>query len=237
MPPLDENHPYRLPAEFSYLNDVIEKYTEDAGGLAMDRAYRLAGELGPAQLTELAAAYREILRRDHVHALSALAEQHKKAFDKVRRQWCAVRESHEEQGLPEPLELQPSEHRPRVPMLFYVFEGLARKRIPPFDLREVQYSPPPVMLDWSKLPEGLRYLREPAMKYGGLWHPDHRARFKRRMTPAEHEELKALATRLRSTGDNQRLEEWQGQWRNVPDPEESALVTTLLELLEYIVPQ
>src|SRR5688500_10918929 len=196
MPAMDDNHPYRLPDEFSYLNCVIEKYTEDTCS-AIERAFKLPDELGPEQLTELAAAYREILSKDHVRALSTLAEEHDKAFEKVWDEWCAISSSYEDWGLPTPLELEP-QHRPRAHMLFWVFEGLARKRIPPFNHREVQYSPPPVMLDWSKLPKALRYVREPAMKYGKLWHPDHRARFARRMKPAEHEELKALAERVRS---------------------------------------
>jgi hypothetical protein len=233
MPRLDENHPYRLPAEFGYLNDVIEKYTEDTG-TEIGRAFELAGELGPEQLTELAAAYRQILSRDHMHALSALAEQHRKAFDKVWREWCAICESHQERGLPTPLELEP-QHRPRAKMLFWVFEGLARKRVPPFNLREVQYSPPPVMLDWSKLPEELRYVREPAMKYGKLWHPDHRARFARRMTRAEHKELKALAKRVRSTGDIERICEWERQYSALDHPE-AQLTMVLLAVLGDIVP-
>lgn len=230
---MDDNHPYRLPAEFSYLNDVIEKYTQDTCS-QIDRAFELAGELGPGELTELAAAYREILTREHVRALSTLAEEHDKAFHKVWDEWCAISESHQERGLPKPLELEP-QHRPRAHMLFWVFEGLARKRVPPFNLREVQYSPPPVMLDWSKLPEGLEYIREPAMKYGKLWHPDHRARFARRMKPAEHEELKTLAKRLRSTGDLERLWEWERQYR-VVDHQEARLAMALLEVLADIVP-
>ena len=233
MPTMDENHPYRLPDEFGYLNEVIEKYTDDTCE-EIHRAFELAGELEPEQLTELAAAYREILSRDHVRALSALAEQHDKAFRKVWREWCAISEAHEERGLPTPLELEP-QHRPRAHMLFWVFEGLARKRIPPFKLREVQYSPPPIMLDWSKLPDALRYVRVPAMKYGKLWHPDHRARFARRMTRAEHKELKALAKRVRSTGDIDRLWEWERQFSAV-DHKEAQLTMVLLEVLADIVP-
>ena len=233
MPPMDASHPYRLPPEFSYLNDVIERYTEDTCS-EIDRAFELADELGPAQLTELAAAYREILMRDHVHALSALAQQHDKAFDKVWSEWCATSNSYEDRGMPTPLDLEPR-HRPRAHMLFWVFEGLARKRIPPFNLREVQYSPPPVVLDWSKLPEALRYVREPAMKYGKLWHPDHRARFRRRMTAADHDELKALATRIRSTGDFKRLGEWLLQ-HPAKDHPETYLVGALAELLAETVP-
>ena len=233
MPAMDGNHPYRLPHEFSYLNDVIEKYTEDTCS-EIDRAFELPDELGPEQLTELAAAYREILNRDHVRALSTLAEQHDKAFDRVWKEWCAVSTSYEDRGLRAPRELEP-QHRPRAHMLFWVFEGLARKRIPPFNLREVQYSPPPVMLDWSKLPEALRYVREPAMKYGKLWHPDHRDRFARRMTRVERKELKALAERLRSTGDIERLWEWERQYRAV-DHKEAQLTMVLLEVLADIVP-
>lgn len=234
MPTMDANHPYRLPEEFSYLNDVIAKYTEDTCS-EVDRAFRvIPDKLGPEQLTELAAAYREILRRNHVHALSALAEQHDKAFDKVWDEWCAISSSYQDRGLPTPLELEP-QHRPRAHMLFWIFEGLARRRIPPFDQRDVQYSPPPVVLDWTKLPDALRYVREPAMKYGKLWHPDHRDRFKRRMTRAEHKELKELAKRIRSTGDFDRLAEWLRQHRAKDHPEAS-LIGSLLEVLGDVVP-
>lgn len=233
MPTMDDNHPYQLPEEFSYLNDVIVKYTEDTC-TAIGRAFELPNELGPQQLTELAAAYREILKRDHVRALSTLAEQHDRAFDKIWKEWCATCESYQRRGLPNPLELEP-QHRPRARMLFWLFEGLARKRIPPFNLREVEYSPPPTMLDWSKLPAALRYVREPAMKYGKLWHPDHRARFARRMKPAEREELEALASRLRSTGDIYRLVEWeQQQW--AVDHSEAELTMALRAVLDDIWP-
>ena len=92
------------------------------------------------------------------------------------------------------------------------------------------------MLDWSKLPESLRYVREPAMKYGKLWDPDRRARFARRIKPADHEELKALAERLRSTGDFKRLWEWERQYRAVDHPE-AQLTMVLLQVLADIVPR
>lgn len=227
---------FELPDRLEYLRPILRKYTDprpDNGGT--EDAWARADNLDTPDLQELAAAYREIARRDDVHALSAWAKADEDRFWKQWKPWCQLNEEREARGQP-PMPDEQSPVHERGLQLFYVFDRLAKRKLPPFNTREVVYSPPPVVLDWSKLPPDLHYVREPAMKYGKLWttnnHPD---RLARRMTSEQRKELQALAARLRPTGDINRLWEWERQYRMADHPE-AHLVMGLLQVLADVVP-
>src|SRR5258708_3528198 len=51
--------------------------------------------------------------------------------------------------------------------LFGLFDDLAGRGLAPFNTHTIEFWEPDPPFDWSKLPEHLRYLAEPAEKYGG----------------------------------------------------------------------
>jgi hypothetical protein len=223
-----------LPDRLKYLEPVLRKFTLPHPDAVIDDAEERADDLDTDALQELAAAYREIVRRDDVHALSAWAKADEARFHRQWEEWCKLNDDREARGEAR----LPGDQSPAVErglQLFYMFDRLAKRKLPPFATREVVYSPPPVVLDWTKLPVGLRYVSEPAMKYRLLWNHDNRARFRRRLTAADHDELEALAKRVRSTCDFDRLSEWLRQHPHREHPE-TYLVMTLAEVLAEIVP-
>lgn len=224
-----------LPDRLEYLRPVLRAYTLPRHDRTFEDPRALADELGDDGLRELADAYREIVRRDDVHALSAWAKADENRYDAQRKRWLAVNDAREARGeacLPEDV----SPIRPRGRQLFYVFDRLAERRLPPFAMREVQYSPPPVVLDWTKLPEDLRYVAAPAKAYSEFWGPANRKRLARRLAvaPQEKAQLVALAARMRPT-DYGRLDEWLRAYP-LEDHPEAELVFTLLAVLGDVVP-
>jgi hypothetical protein len=231
------DHIEGLPDRFSYLEGVLREYTRPRSYREIEDARRTADGLDTTGMQELVAAYREIVRRDDVHAFSAWAEQDEGRFSKQWGEWRKLNDEREGRG-EKALPHEESPTRPRGLQLFYIFDSLAKKGLPPFNTREVEYSPPPVKPDWSKLPEELRYLGGPATRYGQLQFHEQRKRFKRAMTPEQRDELTALARRLRSSGDMARLMAW---WRECADRGDDSierdLTYWLMAVVNEVVPE
>src|SRR5262245_12621954 len=72
-------------------------------------------------------------------------------------------------------------------------------------------------LNWNKLPSNLRYLAEPAMKYGGHQFEDKIFEFLRTMNEHERRELKGL---LEPTArDEAAIDAWRGDYPITIHPE------------------
>lgn len=113
--------------------------------------------------------------------------------------------------------------------LFPLFRALERRGIPPFTDRRVEFSPPPVRLNWSTLPPEFEYLKLPAMKYGKAQFVDERSRLLSTCSDADRAELAALATRVLAPGELERIWEWRKlHLREI----EQELVQWLIQLLK-----
>lgn len=80
----------------------------------------------------------------------------------------------------------------------------------------------PESLDWTKLPEPLRYLAIPAEKYGRLQFEDRILDFlENEITETQIQELRDLATRTQR--DHEQIERWLDEY-NIVKHREAALV-------------
>ena len=178
--------------DVEYLHPVAAKYgVDDAQVVHVCR--ELVRNLEPAQISELADAYREIERREDSFAIS---------------HWL---------NTTPPSEQGRGEFRPML-MLFYLFEELAQQNVPPFNDGVVRlYPEPDPKLDWTKLPPDLSYLAGPAAKYGHYCNIFTVAERINRMTPEEKEELAVVARRVIEDDDG--IREWQKKFDMLEHPE------------------
>ena len=86
-------------------------------------------------------------------------------------------------------------------------------------------------LDWSKLPESLRYLQEPAEKYGAIEFEGLILEFLDKASQEEMNELRSLADRIRLNGDVDTIDQWIDAYP-FPEHEESARVYFFMLLLD-----
>jgi len=198
------SQPVPLPDEFSYLSDVLNRYTNHDGNVS-DYDHLIASFTAD-DLKRVSEAYEEIVRRDDTRALSTFISQSFVPGKPMTRAW----------------------------ELFQLFDALARKGLKPFVDKEVEYSPAPRMLDWTKLPADLSYLREFAAKYGVNQFEEDRRRLAKEISDIELAELAALADRVRQPGEMDRIYEWRMQYDGDPEPE---LVAWLVQILNDLVPR
>jgi len=96
----------------------------------------------------------------------------------------------------------------------------------------------PEVLDWDKLPNLLQYLREPACKYGIYWLATDRERLLDEMNDEETVELFEIAQRVRSSEDQELIEQWfDTHPHNTAKHPEATLVYLFLEFLDEYVPE
>lgn len=195
----------RLPQELAYLKSAAQEYGSHCGVVAdLDR---LVAGLTPAQLEELSSAYNEIVRREDVHAISHWLD----TCDKGQWRW----------GAAGPLQ-----------GLLITFDRLADRGTPPFSSRQVRrIRPPPPPFDWTKLPDDLRYLAEPAERYGEIGSDADLVRFLEAADETQLASLAALAERIRLAGHLTRINQWLDQY-SITDHREAAAVYFLMLLLD-----
>lgn len=191
-----------LPARYPYITDVVRKYVPygRTGGSDWEREGPV---LSPEQLGELAEVYNRLASHGDAAGLSAWIAEQEPLVEEKWQAWSALDDVEQEGGPAAPPE--PPRH-PLPRKLFQLFEILAKKGLEPFRSRLVVYSPPPVEPDWTRLPPGLEYLREPAIKWGIYEYDEERARLDRRITVEEIEELRTLSERMRP--DWQVIDDW-----------------------------
>jgi hypothetical protein len=187
---------------FAYLADVAAKYGIDEIQV-VSRKQEIIDGLNEGDFAALAAAYREIERRGDVGALSRYVYAE---TDKRRS-------------------------RPLL-MLLFLFGDLANRGIEPFAsgtvrLLEKEYPP----LDWTKLPGDLRYLAEPAEKYGKYQFDEEIDGFIETMTVAQRAELKVVADAMQRNREtiNEFLDKYP-----MTEHKEAALVYFLEHLIAMI---
>jgi hypothetical protein len=86
-------------------------------------------------------------------------------------------------------------------------------------------------LDWSKLPASLRYLQEPAEKYGAIEFDGLILEFLDKASQEQLNELRSLANRIRLNGDVDTTNRWIDAYP-ISEHEESARVYFFMLLLD-----
>lgn len=188
---------------FPYLADTARKYGKDEIQVVAQQQ-RIIDLLTDEDLAELARTYEEIEQREDAYALS---------------RWIEVED---DDGM--------KRERRQALMLMFLFGGLARSGMEPFVNRRGGLQPrarPP--LDWSKLPDDLRYLAEPAEKYGKYQFEEEICAFLERMTADEEDELRALDRLARRDYDSINA---FIRGHRITEHEESCLVYFLIGLLD-----
>lgn len=187
-----------MPSRFSYLRSAALKYGVDA--VQIEHLGRgFADTLSNKDIDDLARTYSEICRREDALPISVWLDEAKS--DPERR---------------------------GVWLLFVLFKQLSERNIPPFSSRAVRLFPKHRILDWTKLPESLRYLAEPAEVYGGIQFEESVARFVQNATRTQLATLAEVANRVRE--DLGRINGWLDAHRMTEHPE-AELVYFLLQLL------
>jgi hypothetical protein len=88
-------------------------------------------------------------------------------------------------------------------------------------------------LDWSKLPDELQYLRQPAETYGVYATPRDRGRLEQSISEEQLAELARLAKRVRAP-DEQGGRIWEWRQRHVGEPEEERVKWLIVVLNEFV---
>jgi hypothetical protein len=219
-----------LPKKFAYLDDVVRKYTFPHGDVA--EYEELIARLGPADLAELAAAYEGLAADpDGVLELSAWIKEIQGQKWEVWKRWVAQGKAQNAGApLPGPLMSEPATpDPPQVFYLFFVFKLLRRRA--PFKSGQVKYSPPAPKLDWTKLPEEMRWLAGPAEKYGKHQFHNDRVGFAKRITPEERNELREVVRRVwRDRATLERFQAWT-QAHTAGDHPETNLIAGMWDLI------
>lgn len=220
-----------IPARFDYIRDVVLRYARQGRNHDPAEWRQSLAALSPAQLREIAEVYDRMAAGDDTPALLAWIHAVSPGIRRVWREWQDRYEEAERLGLPEPAEppLVPRAHR-----LFDLFEELAALGREPFTSRRVQYEPPAP--DWTHLPERLRYLIEPATRWGTYQFDEQIDELERTIRPEDRTALRALARRLRDSGDWAPALDWTSSlsWT---DHREAALMHWLLSVLMTMVPE
>jgi hypothetical protein len=221
-----------LPQSLNYVRDVVMKYTR-AGRDPKDEWREFIDALSPEQLAEIATVYRQIAAQDDVEPLSEWVQAQIPEVWVRWENWQELRRQAEKEGRPAPPEPQ---QEPRAQRLFELFDYLKERGVAPFSSGDVEFTPPPIRLDWSKLPPELSYLREPARKHGELYSEDawwKASRIIKRRMPKELQELKELHARINTPEEWKRIDEFLKKYSIVLHPE-AAHVRNLLGLLDCL---
>lgn len=188
--------PYLIPVAAKYgKNDVQVRHLQE----------KIIDALEAHELSELAAVYRELERREDSYPLSRWIDE--KCDDAIHGD------------------------RRKAMMLVFLFEGLARRGIEPFARRTAGYIEKHVVLNWAKLPPELAYLAEPAEKYGKHQFHEQIVAFLERMTEEEYEELRLVNSR--TINDSDKIDAFLDRYR-LSEHKEAALVYFLIGLLDGI---
>lgn len=191
-----------MPAHpFEYLAKVAAKYGVDDIQV-VQRQQQIIDSLDTEQMIELAHAYREIERRGDSLALSKWILD--KGEDELRQE------------------------RHQMLMLFFLFDALADRGISPFISRAVRLQEEQQPLDWTKLPLELRYLAEPAEKYGRYQFPDEVYDFISTMSASQSAELKEINER--SLPDERKVEDFLDSYL-MTEHKEAELIYFLFHLI------
>jgi hypothetical protein len=189
---------------FEYLAATAAKYgVEDV--LVRDQCEALVDSYTRNDLADLAAVYREIERREDNLPLA---------------EWVKDKS---EDGL--------QSERRRAYLLFPIFYVLGRRGIAPFSSRRVQLTGVPKPLDWSKLPQELRYLAEPARKFGVYQFHDDIVEFLEGITETELTELRKVNNRIKQ--DHQKIKDWLDCHR-ITEHREAQLIYFMFGVLDSV---
>ncbi|MEJ5275985.1 MAG: hypothetical protein WHU94_08755 [Thermogemmata sp.] len=189
---------------FEYLAMAAAKYGIDDVQV-WHRKQEILDNLTADDMTELARVYQEIERRGDSLALSKwICDRRDDSLARERRQAL---------------------------MLLFLFGGLAERGIAPFSSKTVQLQEEAVPLDWTKLPPELRYLAEPAEKYGKYQFPAQIDAFIDTMTPSQQAELQEIDRR--SLADKTKIEDFLDTYR-MTEHREAELIYFLFHLIEII---
>ena len=90
---------------------------------------------------------------------------------------------------------------------------------------------PPPPFDWTKLPDELHYLTEPAERYGEMGGDAEMLRFLQGADETQLADLAALAERIRLASHSARIHQWLEQY-SITDHREAAAVYFLMLLLD-----
>ncbi len=193
--------PAHLPTELHYIVPLAERHGSDARVVPFDarlgRHVPYAEKLSARAIASLRALYIEIRAKDHGPLIN---------------RWY-----HDSGEGPCP----PGTRWP-IYGLLCLFGQLAELGIAPFNDRTVRPMNVHVELDWTKLPDSLRYLAGPAEVYGEYQFEGAILDFLHsRMTPEERDELQALARQYERDGEA--IERWLEEFP-ITQHREAALV-------------
>ena len=122
--------------------------------------------------------------------------------------------------------------RKRAFLLFVLFQALGDEwGVEPFSDKTVRLvAPPPKPLDWSKLPESLAWIVEPAEKYGVYRFPAEVDEFyTSKITPEDRAELRRLAAKCKE--HHGEIERFLSKHK-MTEHEEAAFVSFFRDLLD-----
>jgi len=197
-----------LPERFAYLRPIAEQVNEVFNEIGQYYE-RLPDALTDAQIDALAKVYEEIDARGDAQPLSVWLE-----------------DLHARGGVASPQNI----YRP-VFDLFFLFRELGWRGVPPFNSFAVTYCPPQPLLDWTKLPEHLRYLAEPAEKFGKYTFEEEWRRFVENASEQDINELAAVSERIRMQGHVDEIYDWFRK-HDVGDQPEAEKLGWMIELMK-----
>lgn len=162
--------------ELSYLIEASERLAPDKTQVDREMEAWMDG-LAPAELAELAQLYRRADAAGHMTAATGVFRADPPA-DQRRKH--------------------------RLFLLFVLFDELGKRGLTPFDSFRVGYrAVPERVVDWSELPEDLRWVIAPAEKYGSLQFESRILDCIDAMDESERAEVRAF--RMRFEADHPRL--------------------------------
>lgn len=189
-----------LPTELHYIIPLAEQHGGDARVALYDhelgRHVQYTERLSDGEIEPLQQLYREIRDRGHSPLINAWYREHD------GKETC------------------PPDTMWPVYGLLFLFDQLAELGIEPFTEWAVciEESEEAETFDWSKLPASLRYLAEPAERYGRLQLDERIDEFlQSQMTSDEHVELQALMVRYEQ--DWKLISKWLNVFRMTEHPE------------------
>ena len=197
--------PLPLPDELRYLRRPAVKFGFHFLVEDYDEVIR---RLSPNALRELAEVSERIRRNGHQRAIS---------------QWIAECYDPED----------PVGYDGAVTSMLFLLDELGERGMSPFHrgmpfFVEIEDTEP---LDWTKLPEELSYLIEPAEKYGVYQCSAEMGEFFENMTPEEEEELVRAYERIAVADHKQMIHEWLDGYPNT-EHREASLVFWLLGVMD-----
>ena len=118
-------------------------------------------------------------------------------IDELAALWNEIRRRGDSIAISEWFHAYPDDpDRRAVFILFLLFKELENRGIRPFSSNEVRLYPDARPLNWSKLPDPLRFLLRPAEQYGGIFGDVEVEEFLDQLAYTEKEELRRVAFEL-----------------------------------------